>query len=122
MAEKGGRQERLSPDYAANVRMMDDILRVRDNFDVIRKDMQIGRDRITLYYIDGFVKDSVMEKLMIFFLSLKRLVPEESGAPAGTTLRGRGTAVRGNRCVLVGGQHGADGAGRRNADPGQRVR
>ena len=81
MAEKGGRQERLSPDYAANVRMMDDILRVRDNFDVIRKDMQIGRDRITLYYIDGFVKDSVMEKLMIFFLSLKRLVPEESGAP-----------------------------------------
>ena len=79
MAEKGGRQERLSPDYAANVRMMDDILRVRDNFDVIRKDMQIGRDRITLYYIDGFVKDSVMEKLMIFFLSLKRLVPEESG-------------------------------------------
>ena len=66
MAEKGGRQERLSPDYAANVRMMDDILRVRDNFDVIRKDMQIGRDRITLYYIDGFVKDSVMEKLMIF--------------------------------------------------------
>lgn len=109
------------------VRMMDDILRVRDNFDVIRKDMQIGRDRITLYYIDGFVKDSVMEKLMIFFLSLKRLVPEESGAPGesplpDTTLRGRGTAVRGNRCVPVGGQHGADGAGRRNADPGQRVR
>ncbi len=86
MAEKGGRQERLSPDYAANVRMMDDILRVRDNFDVIRKDMQIGRDRITLYYIDGFVKDSVMEKLMIFFLSLKRLVPEESGAPGESPL------------------------------------
>lgn len=68
--------EHLGMDYEANARLMDEILRVRDNFDLIRKDMQIGTDRMTLYYIDGFVKDSVMEKLMIFFLSLKSLAPD----------------------------------------------
>ncbi len=70
----------LGKEYKENVRMMDDILRVNENFDVIRKDLQIGSDRMSLYYIDGFVKDGVMEKLMIFFLSLKELVPpEEAG-------------------------------------------
>ena len=62
---------RLTQDYGENVRLMDDLLHVGDNFDVIRKDLQIGQDRMTLYYIDGFVKDAVMEKLMIFFLGLK---------------------------------------------------
>ena len=59
---------KLTDVYAENVRKMDDMLHVGDNFDVIRKDLQIGPDRMTLYYIDGFVKDAVMEKLMIFFL------------------------------------------------------
>lgn len=78
---------RLSTDYRKNVRKMDDLLRVQDNFDVIRKDMQIGNDRMTLYYIDGFVKDGVMEKLMIFFLSLKSLTPETPGATASVAQR-----------------------------------
>lgn len=65
--------KRLTQDYRENVRLMDDLLHVGDNFDVIRKDLQIGRDRMTLYYIDGFVKDGVMEKLMIFFLGLDGL-------------------------------------------------
>lgn len=78
---------RLSTDYRKNVRKMDDLLRVQDNFDVIQKDMQIGNDRMTLYYIDGFVKDGVMEKLMIFFLSLKSLTPETPGATASVAQR-----------------------------------
>lgn len=78
---------RLSTDYRENVRKMDDLLRVQDNFDVIRKDMQIGNDRMTLYYIDGFVKDGVMEKLMIFFLSLKSLTQETPDATASDAQR-----------------------------------
>lgn len=78
---------RLSTDYRENVRRMDDLLRVQDNFDVIRKDMQIGNDRMTLYYIDGFVKDGVMEKLMIFFLSLKSLTQETPDATASVAQR-----------------------------------
>lgn len=79
--QKDLKTDRLSADYAENRRFMDELLRVEDNFDLIRKDMQIGNDRMTLYYIDGFVKDGVMEKLMIFFLSLKSLSPEPTGAP-----------------------------------------
>lgn len=78
---------RLSTDYKENVRKMDELLRVQDNFDVIRKDMQIGNDRMTLYYIDGFVKDGVMEKLMIFFLSLKSLTQETPDATASVAQR-----------------------------------
>ncbi len=73
---------KLTDVYAENVRKMDDMLHVGDNFDVIRKDLQIGPDRMTLYYIDGFVKDAVMEKLMIFFLGLDKLIPDrEEGMP-----------------------------------------
>lgn len=71
---------RLTRDYSENVRMIDGLLHVEDNFDVIRKDLQIGPDRMTLYYIDGFVKDGVMEKLMIFFLGLKEMLPSAHDA------------------------------------------
>ncbi len=63
----------LTKRYTTNVEMMDDLFRVRENFDLIRKDLCIGQDRMTLYYIDGFIKDSVMQKLMIHFLSLPGL-------------------------------------------------
>ncbi len=71
----------LQADYHANVETMDGIFRVKENFDLIRKDLVVGRDRMTLYYIDGFIKDGVMQKLMMHFLSLKGLTfPTDGGA------------------------------------------
>lgn len=63
----------LTKSYRDNVALMDDILRVKDNFDLIRKDLVVGSDRLTMYYIDGFVKDTVMQKLMMHFASQKGL-------------------------------------------------
>ena len=63
----------LGNDFAANVKLMDSIFRVKESFDLIRKDLVIGQDRMTLYYIDGFIKDGVMQKLMMHFLTLKGL-------------------------------------------------
>lgn len=68
---------KLSDNYNKNIKTIDSLLRVSENFDIIKKEMQLADGRITLYYIDGFVKDAVMEKLMIFFLSLKSVVPPE---------------------------------------------
>lgn len=65
--------ERLSADYRTNVAAMDEILNVSGNFDIIKKPITVGEDELTLYYIDGFVKDGVMEKLMLYFVSLKGL-------------------------------------------------
>lgn len=69
--EKEKQLGRLTSDYAENVRMMDGILRVSENFDLIKKVLWVGKDHMTLYYIDGFVKDAVMQKLMMHFLSQK---------------------------------------------------
>ena len=63
--------KRLSNFYRENVAMLDKILRIDENFDILKKVMRIGDDELTMYYIDGFVKDSVMEKLMIYYLMLK---------------------------------------------------
>lgn len=61
---------KLSSDYTVNVAEIDHEIRVEESFDLLKKVMKIGRDELSLYYIDGFVKDGAMEKLMIYFLSL----------------------------------------------------
>ncbi len=64
----------FSRDYRANVMAVDEHLRVKDNFDILKKTLKIGEsDELTLYFIDGFVKDAVMQKLMMHFSSLKEL-------------------------------------------------
>ena len=64
----------FSGDYRSNVAQTDRYLRVDKNFDILKKVLKIGdTDELTLYFIDGFVKDAVMQKLMMHFLSLKGL-------------------------------------------------
>ena len=64
---------KLSGSYADNVRLMDETFAVEDNFDIIKKVMSIGSDELTLYYIDGFVKDGSVTKIFIYLLGLKGL-------------------------------------------------
>ena len=63
--------QRLSEDYKSNVRFFDQKLRVSESFDVLRKTMTLPFGEATLYYIDGFVKDTVMQKLMMNFTTIK---------------------------------------------------
>ncbi len=63
----------LSDNYYENVAELDRLLRVDDSFDMLRKKLAVGDDEMTMYYIDGFVKDGVMQKLMTHFLSLKAM-------------------------------------------------
>lgn len=65
--------QKLTPDYKENVRAFDKILRVDESFDLIKKTLRVGDDELTFYYVDGFIKDTVMQKLMMHFLSLKKL-------------------------------------------------
>jgi hypothetical protein len=52
---------------------MDEMFSVDDNFDLIKKVIRVGFDELTLYYIDGFVKDGSMTKILIYLLGLKGL-------------------------------------------------
>ena len=64
---------KLSTNYNENVSTLDAIFSVNENFDILKKTLIIGEDELTLYFIDGFVKDAVMQKMMVHFLSLKSL-------------------------------------------------
>ena len=66
---------RLGDNYSENVKMLDTTLRVSESFDLIKKRLVFGDGEATFYYIDGFIKDTVMQKLMMHFLSLKKLPP-----------------------------------------------
>ena len=65
----------MTESYAENVRFFEEKLRVAENFDVIKKVMQIGDGEITLFYIDGLIKDGAMQKLFIYLLSLQKMPP-----------------------------------------------
>jgi len=63
----------LSERYEDNVRRMDETFSVDDNFDLIKKVICVGSDELTLYYIDGFVKDGSMTKILIYLMGLQGL-------------------------------------------------
>ena len=67
-------QPRLTDSYEENVALLDGAFRVKESFDLIKKPLRVGQDEMTLYYIDGFIKDTVMMKLMMSFLALKEIV------------------------------------------------
>ena len=80
MDQKSSSKTPFTADYAANVSLLDGILRPETNFDLIKKPLKIGKDEMTLYYLDGFIKDTVMMKLMMSFLTLDGMtLPEEEG-------------------------------------------
>ena len=73
---------RLSGDYRGNVKLLDSILRPQKNFDVIKKPLVVGKGELMLYFIDGFVKDAVMQKLMMHLVSLEGLGADSKGKTA----------------------------------------
>ncbi len=72
---------KFTESYRDNIAALDSYLSVKDNFDILKKTLKIGeRDELTLYFIDGFVKDGVMQKLMMHFSSQKGLERGEGAA------------------------------------------
>ena len=59
--------------YRARVADFEEKLGVGQNFDVIKKELKIGKGEITLFYIDGLIKDGAMQKLFIYLLSLPEM-------------------------------------------------
>ena len=44
-------------------------LRVNESFDIVQRYLNVGEDELCLFYIDGFTKDSEMQRLMQFMLT-----------------------------------------------------
>ena len=87
-------KKRLTGDYRENIKLVDSILHPQRNFDILKKPLKIGNEELTLYFIDGFVKDAVMQKLMMHLVSLEGLGAGSGGksdvweksAPASQTV------------------------------------
>ena len=65
--------QRLGENYAQNVAFIDEVLRVDKSFDILKKTLVLADGELTFYFIDGFAKDANLQKLMMHFLSLKKL-------------------------------------------------
>lgn len=60
-------KQTLTVNYADNVALLDNLLRVKNSFDLIGRDIVFGGRRARFYFIDGFIKDEVMEKIMEYW-------------------------------------------------------
>lgn len=61
---------RLEGDYKKDIQSIDNALRIDDNFDIVGKKIVTGDKRGKLYFIDGFIKDDVVEKILEYLMSV----------------------------------------------------
>ncbi len=64
--------EKLSTSLRDNVSNLKQILRLDKNFDLIYKDMLIDGVEAGFFFIDGFVDDGMMQRILQFFYGLKK--------------------------------------------------
>ena len=58
-------------DIDENISMINELLRVNENFDLMYRVVDVGDHRFCFYFIDGLSKDEIMEKIMEFFYRMK---------------------------------------------------
>ena len=63
----------LSREYSENVSVMSSLLRSKESFDIIERRLAVSDRQICFFYIDGFVKDGELQRVMQTFLSLKEI-------------------------------------------------
>lgn len=54
--------------YEERIQQFDAMLCVKENFDIVRKPLQVQGISMSLYFVDGFAKDEILEKMMEFLL------------------------------------------------------
>ena len=59
----------LSSDFDKNIDFLDSHLRIDASFDIVGRNILIGDRKAKLYFIDGFTKDDIMERIMQFLMS-----------------------------------------------------
>lgn len=55
---------KLFSDFTANINALREALRSRENFDVLERTLSLPEGRVGFFYIDGFVKDGELQRIM----------------------------------------------------------
>ena len=64
-------EKKVSSSFEENIAYMERVLPVKESFDIIRRDLEIGGREAAFYFIDGFTKDESMLKIMDSFFGVK---------------------------------------------------
>ena len=71
--------ELLSKDLKKNMERFSDLLYVDENFDLIYRVIEIGGRNACFYCVDGFAKDDTLQRIMQYFLEVKKEnMPEDA--------------------------------------------
>lgn len=62
---------KMSTSLSENMDYLNNYLAVSTNFDIIYRVIQIGGREACIYFIDGFCKDELMQKMMQYFMDFK---------------------------------------------------
>lgn len=74
----------FSSDFEKNKKRIDELLHINRSFDLLYRVVTIGGKKACFYFIDGFCKDEIMEKVLEF---LYKITPEEMPATAHDFLK-----------------------------------
>lgn len=62
----------VSQKLQENVDYMNELLPIKESFDLIQRDIIIGERKCSFYFLDGMTKDEAMVKIMAAFLAVKK--------------------------------------------------
>ena len=62
---------KMSTSLSENMKYLNNCLAVDQNFDIVYRVIQIGGREACMYFIDGFCKDELMQKMLQYFMDIK---------------------------------------------------
>lgn len=74
--------EKLSGDFRLDCSRLDSMLRVNESFDLTRRELILADKAAAMYYIDGFVKADMLQKLLVHLVGLTELGTGEPNSAA----------------------------------------
>lgn len=57
----------LNGEYSSNLTTLKNALRSDESFDLVERSLVLGKHKAALFFIDGFIKDDIIEKILEFF-------------------------------------------------------
>lgn len=65
------KMRKLSESYQENIKNFATRIRVKESFDIIERHLKVTAGEVCFFYVDGFIKDAEMLRIMQFILSMK---------------------------------------------------
>ena len=69
--ENSKNEKKITGNLKEDMSYLNEKLQVDKNFDIVYRVIQIGGKEACFYFVDGFCKDELMQKLLQYFLDIK---------------------------------------------------